>query len=68
MKTTPDKVRDFILQFEDVCEGTTENIKLMDEFEDAFVGLDFREDLPRAVYSSNKIIDILAKEMSHEGR
>jgi len=40
---------------------------LADGFEEAFLGVDYDDnDLPRAVYSRDKCIEILSREMQHE--
>lgn len=46
---------------------TGDNILLADGLDDAFVGIDISDgDHPRAVYSIEKCIDVLAKDMTRE--
>jgi hypothetical protein len=63
-KKKKDAIRDWLYQYEDAPNIKT--ILLMDEYEKAFLGVDFKDEHPRAVYSINKIVAILAKEMSEE--
>jgi hypothetical protein len=42
------------------------NVVLVDGLEEAFIGVDYGADEPRAVYSRDACIAVLARSMTHE--
>lgn len=57
-------LREEINEYIEECTGGDEEIMLLDGFDEAFIGLTSRD--IRAVYSVQKIIDILSVDMSEE--
>lgn len=58
---TRDEVRQYLETFWD---DRTDTILIPDGLEASFVGVDFSDDLPRAVFSRTKAVAILAQHMS----
>ena len=53
-------------QIQQWLEDRDLTVILADGLDEAFLGIDDSDDQPRAVYSADKCVEILARDMTHE--